>query len=247
MKPDNLLEKVKAAVKSREELQGVVCRYKYSRDVSSNPVCAFTLFLGMGKTKVANSADGLDVTREKEIKLCLLAPVGAGGKRLYEMACWVGEAIKEELSVNSIEVGEVKCEDTNNSLYSDIVVRIDDSQDIGENFGVFVSGIKLEDVISVEVKSDESFEKKGSLLNGYSLRAKSVVEHRIALKMKVPLFRYGSSFTLTIEDGDRRDTYSDCVAVNSAKTYLASNEVCYCYNIVSYKAEVGYRGVEDEH
>ncbi len=246
MKYDNLLEKVKTAVKSRDELQGVVCKYKDSRDFAANPVSAFTLCLGMGKTKLTNFADGLDLTYEKEIKLCLLAPNGAGGKRLYEMACWVGEAVKESLAVSSIEIGEVKFQGVNNSLYADIVVKVKDSVPCEESFDVYVSGVKLEDVISIEVKSSDNFEKKGQLLNGYSLSAKSAIEYGITLKMKVPLFRYGSSFTLVIEHADRRDTYSECVTVNSTKIYLSSGEVCYCYDLVSYKYEEKYRGVEDE-
>lgn len=244
MKSDDLLKKVKTAVKSCDELQGIVCKYKDSRDFAANPVSAFTLCLGMGKTKLTNSADGLDVTCEKEIKLCLLAPSGAGGKRLYEMACWVGEALRNALSVSSIEIGEVKFQGVNNSLYADIVVKVKDSEPYEESFDVYVSGVKMEDLISIEV-SNEGYEKTGRLLGGYSLEKKDDVEYLITLKMKVPLFRYGSSFTLAIDYESNRDTYWDCVAVNSKKSYLSSGDVLYSYDLISYRFEESYRGVEN--
>ncbi len=250
MKSDNLPEIVKTAVKSREELQGVVCKYMDSRDFASNPVCAFTLCIGMGKTRFTNSSDGLDVTSEKEIKLCLLAPSGAGGKRLYEVACWISEAVKEVLTVSSVEIGEVKFQNTNSTLYLDIVIKVEEtekadaSQDNGREFEIVVSGMVLEGVVSIEVNSDV-VEKRGQLLNGYRLAEKSMVEYRIALKMEVPLFRYGSSFTLEIRNPDKRDIYSECIAVNSKKTYLSSGEVSYCYDIISYDFEEKHRGVDD--
>lgn len=241
MKPDDMLEMIKSAVKSREELQGVVCRFKDGRGLAANPVCAFTLCLGMGKTKLTKSADGLDLTCEKEIKLCLLAPGGAGGKLLYEMACRVGEAVKEALPVSLIEIGEVKCQSTGNNLYSDILIKIEESESSEEVFDLVVSGVKLDGVVSLEVSGDR-FEKKGQLLEGYSLSEKSVAEYKLTLKMKEPLFRDKHRFTLEIRHRDRSEIYWECIAVNSKNTYLSSGDTCYCYDLVSYKYEERVKG-----
>lgn len=200
MKPDNVMKAIAAAVKSKEELRGVVCVYKNKRTQAQNPVSSFTLCIEPGKSKYTKYTES-EPSLYTEIKLCLLAPLGAGGKRLSERGFWIFEAIKESVSVSSVEVCEPRYNDTNSTLYSDITVTIEDISTEESNYGIYIDGNLAEGLVSFEVESAELTEKKGELLNGYTFEKTGYKDFLIKLKTRSPM-EFSEVFTIKVSENE---------------------------------------------
>lgn len=246
MKPDSILKTIVNAVKAKEELQGVVCKYADSRDFAQNPVCNFTLCLGVGKVRFVKDADSASPEFSTDFNLCLLAPSGAGGKRLSEMSQWVGEAIRESVSVSSLEIGAAEFNDTSATLYSDITVTVEDTSLADAECDLLISGVRIEDLISFEIESSEETEKCGQLLNGYSFEETGTAQYLISLKTSGPLFRRGSGFTVQIDYESTREVFRGC-KINKAKRELNKlGNVSFSYEITAESYEFSEKEVQSE-
>lgn len=246
MKPDSILKTIVEAVKAKEELQGVVCKYADSRDFAQNPVCGFTLCLGVGKTKYQKSSDSSNPELTTELKLCLLAPSGAGGKRLSEMAQWIGETIRECVTVSSLEICEAKFNDVSSTLYSDITVIVEDTSLGDTACNLLISGVPVEDVISFEAESSGLTQKQGKLLNGYSFEETGSKEYLINLKTRGPLFRRAAGFTVQISYTSLREVYRDCKIHRSKRELSKWGNLSFSYEITAESYELFENGVQYE-
>jgi len=209
MKPDIVMKDIAAAVKSKAELSSVVCIYSNKREISQNPVCSFTLSIGLGKSKYLKNYEGSEPEISTEFKLCLLAPFGAGGKRVSEVALWISEAIRENLSVSSIEIQEPQYNETNASLFCDIKVTVEDISVADTACSVYTDDALVQNVVSFEIESEELLEKCPSLLNGYSYENTGKNGFFIKLQTRTAL-KLSDTFTLKLCFENSKEIYKEC-------------------------------------
>lgn len=210
MKPDSVLKSIVTAIRSREELSSVVCVYSDSREVAENPLCSFTLCLGLGRFKYTKESDTNIPEFFTSVKLSLLAPSGAGGKRLTEVAMWIAEAVRENLSVSLIEISEPKTIETCSVLCTDITIIVkDEITDEVSSCEVYIDGEKAECVISFDAENELTFEKHPELLNGYKFVPVNKNECSVRLKAK-EILNLRNVFVLTLVADGYRETYKNC-------------------------------------
>lgn len=205
MKPDLIMKKIAEAVKAKEELSAVVCRYSESKETAPNPVCGFTLCLGVDKSGfVRNSDNSFDYNCS--IKLCLLAPSGAGGKRLLEVAQWIIEAVRECVEVESAQVSGAKFNSDKHNIYCDILVAVKETQEKTESeLKLRINGEALEGVVSAQAQSVEEVKKKGQLLNGYTeVRKEGYI---LSITTDIPLKAFDSLFEVEFDFGGFTEIY----------------------------------------
>lgn len=238
MKPDSIIKSIVSAVKSKEELGSVVCVYSDSRETAQNPICSFTLCLGIGRIKYSKDSDTNRPGFLTTIKLSLLAPSGAGGKRLTEVAMWITEAIRESLSVNFIEVSEPEVIEASSTLYSDITVTIED-ESLAEDSAceIYADEVLAEGIISYCVESTETYEKHPELLKGYKLINSGEKEVLIKLKTESSL-KIGEVFTLEFCFDGYREVYKNCRVKKLNRELSKWGNLSYSYEIMAESAEV---------
>lgn len=242
MKPQKLLEAVRAAVTAKDELQGIVCKYGNARSFAASPVGCFILCFSIAKTDYKKEADYASARICTRLKLCLLAPQGAGGKRLSEIALLVGEAIRESISGISVEIGEVKHNEISNTLYSDISVE-EASED--KVCRVSISGVTLKNVISLKIESDELLSKKGQLLNGFVYEEKKCQGYFITLRIAEVLFRNSNGFSLQINQGAKSEVYTDCKVLGSNRELSEDGEFSFVYRLRASTCRIYENGVQN--
>lgn len=244
MKTDSIMKSILKAVKSKEELKAVTCVYSKSRDFASNPVCSFTLCVGIGKAEYYYNPDDSGSQFTTEVSLCLLAPSGAGGKRLSEMSLWIAEAIKDQLSVRSIKVSEPKYNDTSSTLFADISVTVEDVSLADIPCRMYVDGEYLEGLVSFESESKEVYEEKQELLNGGTYKTGDIY-YLLKLKTQRPLKPY-DGFELRFESDGYEEVYSSC-SVNKAQRELSKyGDMSFCYDITAKGLILSGNEVQDE-
>lgn len=237
MKPEKIFADITGAIKAEESLNGVVCKYAYSMDFSSNPICNFTLCLSLGKSEYEND-NSLISKQLTEVKLCLLAPNGAGGKALSQTAYKIAQTLKASLSVKSVKIGEVKHNEVNNTLYTDISVTVCESYIEESDFGVRISGVPLDNVHTLKVQSEELFEEVGQLLNGKTLRKKEKEEYTLSLKLTGELFRNESGFSLEICHKEGIEAYGDCKIISIDRELSSEGVLLFGYKLKSCERKV---------
>lgn len=238
MKPDTIIKSIVAAVKSKEELSSVVCVYSDSREVAQNPVCAFTLCMGLHRVKYSRNPDSSSPDFLTSVKLSLLAPAGAGGKRLTEVAMWITDAIRENLSVSLIEVTDPRYIDTSSTLYSDITVTVEDVS-IAEDASceLYIDGKKAEGIISYTIESSAVYEKQPELLNGYSLADSGEKQYLIKLKTK-RILNLGDGFSLVFSTENYRESFLNCKVKKINRELTKWGNLSFAYEITAESTEV---------
>lgn len=238
MKPDSIIKSIVRAVKSKEELGSVVCVYSDSRETAQNPICSFTLCMGLGRIKYSKDFDTNRPGFLTAIKLSLLAPSGAGGKRLTEVAMWITEAIRESLSVSLIEVTEPRYIDTSSTLYADITVTIED-ESLAEDSAceIYADEVLAEEIISYCVESTENYERQPELLKGYTLTNNGEKEYCIKIKSRKPL-KIGDVFTLKFYFDGYREVYENCRVKKLNRELSKWGNLSYSYEITAESTEV---------
>ncbi len=246
MKPDSIIKGIVDAVKSKEELKGVSCVYSHSREFSQNPVCAFTLCLGVGKTRFEKNPDDSLPQFSTEIKLCLLAPSGAGGKRLSEMSLWISEAIRENLSVSVIEVGSPQFNSTNSALFADIKVVVEDTSLAETVCGLYIDGSKEQGLTLFEIESADKLSEEGKLLAGYSLAETGKTDFAIKLKTTRLLKIKAEEFELRLECEGFYEEYKGCRVNKVTRNLSQWGSLSFTYDIKSKSMELFEEEVQGE-
>ena len=246
MKPDSIIKGIVDAVKAKKELSGVSCVYAYSREFSQNPVCAFTLCLGVGKTRFEKNPDSASPLFCTEINLCLLAPSGAGGKRLSEVSMWISEAIRESLSVNSIEVESPKFNSTNSTLFADIKVVVEDTSLAEAVCGLYIDGTKEQGLILFEIESDDNLEKEGKLLSGYSFAETGKTGFTIKLKTARLLKTRADEFELRLDYDGFCEEYRSCRVNKITRGLSQWGSLSFTYDIKAKSMELFEKEVQDD-
>ena len=244
MKTDSIIKSIIDAVKLKDELKGVKCVYSKSRSIAQNPVCSFTLCIGLGKAQYNRNAENSGSEFTTEIKLCLLAPLGAGGKRLSEMSLWVAEAIREALNVSRITVSEPGCFDEVSTLYSDIAVILEDVSLAGADCKLYINSDLAEGIVIFEAESITSTEKKPELLKGYRTIETST-EYHIKIKSTKPL-KTSESFELKAEYESFTEVYSGCCVTKLQRELTKSGNAGFIYNVTAYSFSFTEKEVQDE-
>ena len=238
MKPDSIIKSIVCAVKSKEELKSVTCVYADSRDTAQNPVCSFTLCLGLGRLKYSKDSDTDSHKLLTAVKLSLLAPTGAGGKRLTEVAMWITEAISESLSVSLIEVTEPRFIDTSSTLYSDITVTVEDEDlDNDSVCRLYADGNLAKGIVSFSMEGTVPYEKQPELLNGYRLIKSGESELFIKIKTE-SLLKIGEVFELMFSLEDYREVYKNCRIKKLDRQLSRYGNLSFYYEIIAESLEV---------
>lgn len=243
MKPETILKNIVKVIRESDELQGVACKYADSRSFASNPVSCFTLCLGVGKIKFERHTESSSPDFFTELDLCLLAPSGAGGKRLSEVALRIGESIRENISVSSLEIGEARFNEVSSILFCDIKVTVEDTSLSDTVCRFLVSGVDIEDIISFEIESNGETAKRAQLLNGYIYEETGYV---INLKTAGPLFRRGSGFTVQIDYESLREVYRNCKIQQVKRQLSDSSGLSFSYEITAESCELSEKEVQSE-
>lgn len=242
MTPDGILDKIVTAIKEKDELMGVVCKYGNSRNFASNPVTAFTLCLSVGKTKLERNSESFASDYSSEFDLCLLAPSGAGGKRLSEVALWIGEAIREKVAVSALEISSAKFNDISNTLFCDIKVTVEDVSPLDRVCRFLISGVSVDDIVSFEIDTCETTGKRAELLNGLSVVDKGYL---MKLKTASPLFRRGLGFSVQVDYEKHTETYREC-EIKKEKRCMSGTNISFSYEITAESCEYSEKEVQDE-
>ncbi len=246
MKTDSIIKNIINAVKSKEELSGVTCIYSNSRDTAENPVCSFTLCIGIGKSEYKSASSDSDFGFTAEVKLCLLAPSGAGGKRLSEISQWVAEAIGEAVNVSRIEISEPQYTDTSSTLFTDILLKVEGVSVAEAGCQFYIDDTLFNDVVSFEAESTAETEKKPELLNGYSIYYTGKKGYSIKLKTK-RFLKVGESFELRLEYSDCQEVYYGCVVSKLKRVQTRSGEVTFSYDAEAEDMKLLQKEVQDEY
>lgn len=246
MKPDSILKEIVKAVKSKEELKGVRCVYSHNREFAQNPVCAFTLCLGVGKSRFEKNPDSSNPQYSTEFNLCLLAPNGAGGKRLSEMALWISEAIRESLDVNLVEVGSSQFNSTDSALFTDIKVVVEDTSLADTVCDLYIDGAFAEGLLLFEIESSERLIKEGSLLAGYSFTDSGSKEYSIMLKTSKLLNVKSEGFVLKLEYDDFYEEYEGCRINKITRNLSQWGSLSFTYDIKAQSMKLCEKEVQDE-
>ena len=221
------------AVKSRHELSVITCVYGNSRELSQNPNCGFVLSFEVGKAKFSNDeTQGFLWT--KEYKLSLLAPTGASGKRLSEVAFWVAEALKDarvDGNLESVTIEKQHYNETTAVLYCEIVAVVANVKE-AKVCKVYFNSKLQSGVTSLSSQSMETSVKSGELLNGYvealeKYYAITIVSDR---SLVLPV----GAFEISLESDGYEDVYTSCVAV-SEKCLVTASGMSYTYEIKGEK------------
>lgn len=239
MSYSSLFDSVAKAVKAKEELSMVTCIYSNRREISQNPVCGFTLAFEAGKTRHINATDISERKVITEVKLCLLAPSGAGGKRLCEVAEWIAQAVRESKSYeeySEIVISEPSYNETSSVLSTEIIVSFSREALSDPKTMVFVGGIYVERMVSFSAESKEKVEKEGELLNGYSFAKK--VYYSISLSAEVPLKNISEKFDLMLRAPEGVEEYKDCEVEFYKQKYLSADKVLYSYDIIATEKSI---------
>lgn len=236
MKSENIIKRIVSAVKSRDELKCVTCIYADSRVTAQNPVCNFTLCIGLHRIKYSRNPDTRNSELLTTIKLRLLAPSGAGGKRLCEMAVWISEAIRENLNVSFIEVTDPRFIDTSTTLYSDITVTVADENSENDFGEIYIDGVE-ERVVSCVVESTELSEKRPQLLNGYTVSNSGKKEIFIKLESKTAL-RFRENSDVMICTGDYKEILRNCRVKKAYRRITEFGALSFTYEIIAESTEV---------
>lgn len=245
MKTDNIIKSIVDAVKSKDELACVTCVYSHSRDIAENPVCSFTLCIGLGKAKYAKNPDSSSPDFTTEVKLCLLAPSGAGGKRLSEVSLWIAEAIRENLSISSLEVSEPEYNETSSTLFADIKVTVEDVSLADTVCHLYIDGVKTEGVVSFEIESAELTEKHPQLLNGYTPSKTGAEEFFIKLKTQ-SFLKLSDEAELRFGFGAYDEVYSGC-SISKIKRELSRwGNLCFTFDITAKSCELVVKEVQND-
>lgn len=238
LKPDVIMKKIAEAVKAREELASVVCRYTESTDTLPNPVCAFTLFFGTGKSGFVRNSDN-SLKETLCVKLCLLAPTGAGGKRLGEMAQWVAEAVRGCVNAEALQITETRIRENTNSLYREILVEIEESVTESQKSFLRINGKDVEGFVSAQVQSVEETEKKGQLLNGYTVVCKE--DFLLSITTSYPL-RFYHIAEIELGFNEPVEVYEGIEIIKSSHKITSEGNHSFVYEIKAetVKTEVDY-------
>ncbi len=237
MKPDNVIKSIARAVKSKEELKCVTCVYADTRDIAQNPVCSFTLCLGLNRIKYSKNPDSLSPEILTSVKLSLLAPLGAGGKRLTDVAMLITEAVKEALNVSLIEVSEPRFIETSSTMYSDITVTVEEISLADASCEIYLDSVKAEGVISYEIDSSVITEKEPQLLKGYTIVNTDAEEYNIKLKAK-SFFNLSDTFELKLSFEKYSEVYKACRVSKISQELSKWGNRSFTYYIVSESCEV---------
>ena len=234
MEYNALYQAIVKAIRSKEELSSVTCIYGNRREVSQNPVCGFTLSFEIGKSKFTSKTDTSSQKNVTEVKLCLLAPSGAGGKRLTEVASWIVQAVREQSSYfqySEITVGSPNYDESSAILSLDItIVYSEEAMSDSKNL-VIIDGFLVEDLISFKAQSKERTEKgEGELLNGYSTTRISYYEISLTSGSFLELPEKG--FTIRLR-ADRDETYSGCSLDSFRRELNDTDKIVYSYEITA--------------
>jgi len=245
MKIQSVVNSIISAVKSKDELKGVNCIYSLSPDIAENPLCAFTLCIALGKAQYKSDETTRGSSFLTEVKLSLLAPSGAGGKRLSEVALWVCEAIRESLSVSLITVSEPKVLSTSSALYSDISVTVEDVSFEDSDFDIYVNGVFAEGVVLFEAESIYATEKKAELLKGYRETKTGDCEYILKLTSLKSL-KNTDILRVKADYKDFEEVYLDCSVLKCRREINKSGEVSFCYTVRAQNMERTYKEVQSE-
>ncbi len=231
---NTLFDLISEAVKSKEELSMVTCIYSGRREISQNPVCGFTLVFEAGAKRYINAAENSDRREVAEVKLCLLAPSGAGGKRLAEVADWIAQAVKENKAFeeySEIIISKPSYNETSAVLSTDIIVSFSRIAVTDPDTMVFIDGKYVERMVSFSVESKENSEKEGELLNGYSFDDK--VCYSINLSAEVPLRNVSGEFVLRLRASETTEEYRGCRVKSYSCKYISKNKMLFSYSITA--------------
>jgi len=240
MRPQEIINRIVKAVNSAEELSNVTCVYSDSREVSENPVCGFTLCIGTGKVKIKSSVDCLDSIKTE---MCLLAPTGAGGKRLSEVSLWIAEAVKNEIKDATIEISEPRYNEVTAVLYTDIALWVEHESLLSDACACYIDDALVDKVLEVAVESSELSEKVPVLLNGYSFEKSKAVFYVLSFTTEESLrIRDTSEIKLCFED--YCEIYSKCVLGNAKKIIDKSGAVKYKYCVYAGLRQSYERGAQ---
>ncbi|MBE6793697.1 MAG: hypothetical protein E7532_01985 [Ruminococcaceae bacterium] len=227
---DTVLKSLIQSVKSKPELSMVTCIYGNRRELSQNPNCSFVLSFETEKVNLSRDKRQ-DFLFEKEYKLSLLAPSGASGKRLSEVALWVSEALQEAATdgvVKSIIIEKQQYSDTTAVLYSDIYVVVGDIAH-SKLCSVYFNDKLQTGITEVNFRSAETSEKTGELLNGYHEVKENYITISIQSKNSLSVPAY--PFELMLESEESRDVFVNCVIVSERFVQNMAEGISYSYEI----------------
>lgn len=240
MRPQEIINRIVKAVKSADELSNVTCVYSDSREVSENPVCGFTLCIGTGKVKFKKTDNNIDSIKTE---MCLLAPTGAGGKRLSEVSLWIAEAIKGSIKDATIEVSEPRYNEVTAVLYTDIALWVEHESLLSDACTFYIDDVLVDKVVEIAVESSELAEKVPVLLNGYHFEKSKCVFYTISFTTEESLrIRETSEIKLCFED--YCEIYSGCVPGNAKKIIDKSGAVKYKYCVYAGVKQSDERGAQ---
>lgn len=242
MKFDSIIKSIVSAVKSKEDLQGVTCIYSNSRNISENPVCSFTLCLGLGRVKYAENPNRLANEFSTEIKMCLLAPTGAGGKQLSEVSWQIAEAIRENLSISAIEISEPSYNGTSSTLFADIAVTVEDLSLADTTCDFYINGEKTEGIVSFEIQSTELKEKEPELLNGYIYSSSGAESFFVELKTS-GFLNISDESELEFSYESYSEKYSRCCVIKIKRELSRWGNLSFTYEITAESSELTMKEV----
>lgn len=237
MKPEKIINSIVSAVKSKEELRMINCMHSESREIARNPVCGFTLCLGLNNIKYNKNPDTAALQYLTSVKLSLLAPSGAGGKHLSEIAWQISEAIREKLDVNHIEVSEPKHIETSHTMFCEIFITVEDIEISDTINRIYINSVLEEKVISYEIESVALTEKIPELLKGYKQINTGRKEYTIKLKTESPI-EFTDVFELGLKFDDYGAIYRNCMVKKVAEELSKWGLISFSYHIVAEECEV---------
>lgn len=235
MEYNALYKSIVKAIKAKEELMGVTCIYANRREISQNPVCGFTLTFEIAESKYTSKTDTSAQKNITKVKLCLLAPSGAGGKRLSETAAQITQAIREQSSFfqySEIITGKPVYDASSAILSLDISVIYEEEALSDPKNMVIIDGFWVENLIYFKAQRKERTEKgEGELLNGYASSKIFYYEIEFSSSSFVDLPDKG--FTVRLRAADRDETYSQCSLEAFIRELKEKDKTIYTYKIMA--------------
>ena len=236
----NLFSSIAKAVKAKEELSMVTCIYADRREISQNPVCGFTLAFEAGAKRYINATENSVKKEITEVKLCLLAPSGAGGKRLAEVSEWIAQAIREsecDDECSEIVISSPSYNETSSVLYTDITVSFSREVLAEPETIVFVNGAAVEKLVSFSAERKENIQKgEGELLNGYT--SADMFYYSLNLSAEVPLKNISGEFTLKLKASETVEEYRKCKVDTYNCKYISGDKMIFGYSITSFEKSI---------
>ncbi len=231
----SLFDSVAKAIKKKEELSMVTCVYAHRREISQNPVCGFTLAFEAGAKRYADASETVGRKEITEVKLCLLAPSGAGGKRLAECAEWISQAIREsecDDECSEIVISSPSYNETASVLYTDITVSFLKEYLSEPETVVLINDENVERLVSFSAERKvRSQQGEGELLNGQSFV--DVFYYSVNLSAEIPLKNLTGEFTLRLKTSEAEEEYRRCRIDSYSCKYLSGNKMIFSYSITS--------------